>query len=248
LTQLIRENPLVAGTGILGWGVLENAHSALLADLKGAVGRAPAMHWDFGFRSSRQINPFRFDWPTDIPLLPILAPALIDHFKKASDGYYGHDKDDIPISVAKALKAYELDIATLRRLARDESYSNSVRAGALALFWLTLSEPESELNRRNIVIAEEYALFAELSDVYTEQWLARSLIVGLLAAQSETSREALNVVAALMERCLDGRGPRPAVVELLDIWRERSTAPVHARQALQKWLGYSFSTPEHKRA
>jgi hypothetical protein len=49
---------------------------------------------------------------------------------------------------------------------------------------------------------------------------------------TENDAGARDFVTYLMERCLDGKGPRDELIELIGNWRERSSAPVQSRQVM----------------
>jgi hypothetical protein len=128
----------------------------------------------------------------------------------------------------------------LRAFSESNSYNQAVRAGALALYWLLQNEAETKLD-----LIREKKLYVELVNEINEAWLTLALIRGVLIRNSETNTDALAFVTYLMDRWNDGGGPRNELIELLGNWRERSTAPVHTKQVLENWLGYSLQVPAY---
>jgi len=257
LRDLISQETVLAGNCILGWGYLERREPVLLALLKSHVSEitlsSQGIEWQFEYHSGvRQFDAFKMNLPRDIQLLAVLAPALIAFFS-APDAYvFFRDRDDTkPVTVQLVLKAYGLRAELLRDIAESRMHNKHARAGALALYWLSLSEAgvQSQAPRAAQIdlLAEQY-FYTELVTNANEAWLTRALIRGPLAAYSETSEDALALVKMLMEKCLDGNGPREEVITLVESWRERSTAPVNAIQAMEKWLGYTFAVPKYARS
>jgi|GEM_PF-1009810 len=256
LTDLIEREPVLAGNCILGWGYLQKRQPALLELLKERIATfavdGSSIEWQFSFHFPiRQFEAFKMNLPKDISLLAVLAPALVAFFSAPEMRmFHGVRGDTKPVSIQHVLKAYGLRASLLRDIAESTIHTRQARAGALAIYWLSLSESivESTSPRANpIDLVAERALYVELVNVANEGWLTRALVKGPLSSFSETNEEALSLVRLLMEKCLDGNGPREEVITLVESWRERSTAPVTARELLQKWLGYSFKVPQYAR-
>ncbi|MGZ8163021.1 MAG: hypothetical protein ACXWTT_09160 [Methylobacter sp.] len=128
----------------------------------------------------------------------------------------------------------------LRDIANSNSYDQTVRACALALYWLLQHEVETNLD-----LIREKELYAELVNEINEEWLTLALVRGVLIHNSETNADALTFVTYLMNRCNDGGGPHNELIELIGNWRERSTAPVYSKKVLEEWLGYNFQPPAY---
>jgi hypothetical protein len=252
LISLIEREPVLAGRCILGWGYLQKRQPELFSLVKLQVAQAAPTKWHFVFHSPlSQIDAFKLDLPKDIPLLAVLSPALVELFTGAHrETYLRHISEAQALPIGTILNSYGLDAQMLKAIAASDAYSQMVRAGALALYWLALTESETgERARlpRDVDLVVEKSLYIALVNDLNEGWLTRSLVNGVLVYCSETHPGALALVVHLLERCLDGEGPREELVELLESWRERSTAPVHAKQALEKWLGYNCQTPSYAR-
>ncbi len=101
------------------------------------------------------------------------------------------------------------------------------------------------MNRLPADLLVEQTLYMRLVDEQNESFLTLALVKGVLSRCSDGEPAARSFATMLMERCLDGQGPRKELVSLLEIWRERSAAPVYSRQVMQKWLGYSFDAPSY---
>ncbi|MGZ5620601.1 MAG: hypothetical protein ACXWFG_07010 [Methylobacter sp.] len=198
-----------------------------------------------------KVTPFELKFPEDVQMLSFLAPAIIKQFGISHQVVF-HGESGLPEtrSIQHLLTKYGLSITQLRAIAESTSYSQMVRAGAIALYWLSVAEvnmqlpnePETKLN-----LIREKELYTELVNDINEQWLTQALIKGVLILNSETNTDALELVTYLMERCQDGGGPRDELIELIRNWRERSTAPVHSKQVLEQWLGYKFQAPAYAR-
>ncbi|MBD9356291.1 hypothetical protein [Methylomonas albis] len=136
----------------------------------------------------------------------------------------------------------------LRNIAEENNYKQDDRAGALALYWLLFSETEAPTigaSETTLDLNREKELYETLANELNEEWLAHALIGGVLIRRSETDPGALCFVTYLMNRCVDGGGARDAIIELIENWRERSTAPVNSKRVLESWLGYDFNIPTY---
>jgi hypothetical protein len=252
LVSLLEREPALAGRSILGWGYLQRLKPELFEIVKRRVAELAPSKWQFVYHSPlRQVDAFKLELPRDLSLLSVLSPALVDSITGAhQQTYLRHFSEAQALSVNTILKSYGLDSQLLRGIATSDEHSRSVRAGALALYWLSLAEPKTggvASLPRDLDLAAEKKFYIALVDDISEGWLTRALVNGILVYCSETEPGALALVVHLLEQCLDGDGPREELVELLESWREKSTAPVHAKQVMEKWLGYNFQTPSYAR-
>ena len=111
---------------------------------------------------------------------------------------------------------------------------------------VTIPAVKSLLVRARLALGQAIAARdTACSEIRDELMLSHAFLNGVLIHRSESDPDARAVVTKLLERCLDGGGPREPMIELLHTWRERSSAPLHARQVLQAWLGYSFQPPKY---
>jgi hypothetical protein len=141
-----------------------------------------------------------------------------------------------------AIVEYGVTRAELRRLAQSGEHEQIVRAGAIALFWLTTPRDRGSLTAP---VGPEGELFREVVSDINQDWLAFSASYGFLRWVPETDPKGRGFVTQLLELTLQGAGPRDVLIDLLQNRRERSVAPVTGRQALEKWLGYSFVPPAY---
>lgn len=240
LISLILNMPYEASNHFLKWGALQKSQPELFESLKAKVCALPQQKSQFRFGSHGTAIPFELKFPEDIQLLSILAPALITWYQDRQQFMF---RDEFSmaadeLSLQAILTAYGLSMTRLRDIAEFSSYNQTVRASALALYWLLQNEVKTELD-----LIREKELYAELVNNINETWLTLALVRGVLIRCSETDADALAFVTYLMERCHDGCGSCHELIELLGNWRERSTAPVNSKQVLKKWLGYDFQAP-----
>lgn len=241
LISLILNMPYEASRHFLKWGSLQESQPELFKSLKENVCALSPKKGQFRVGSFGKVMPFELKFPEDIQLLSVLAPTLIEWFENSQFFTLRNESSMTEEKSLQAiLKAYGLSITQLRDIAESSSYDQKVRASALALYWLLQHEAETKLD-----LIREKELFAELVDEINEAWLTQALITGVLIRNSETNADALAFVTYLMERCNDGAGPLNELIELLENWRERSTAPIYSRQLLEKWLGYNFQAPAY---
>lgn len=236
---------------LLKWGALQESQPELFESLKANARTLSSQKIQFWPDPRDKVTPFELKFPEDIHLLSFLAPAIIEQFGISQQVVF-HAESGLPEiwTMQQLLTKYGLSIKQLRAIAESTIYSQMVRAGAIALYWLSLAEaniqspdePETKLN-----LIREKALYTELVNEINEQWLTQALIKGVLIRNSETNTDALAFVTYLMARCQDGGGPRDELIELIRNWRERSTAPVHSKQVLEQWLGYKFQAPAYAR-
>lgn len=241
LISSILSMPYQTCSHFLKWGSLEKIQPELFESLKANACALSPKNGQFRFVSHGKVIPFELKFPEDIQLLSVLAPSLIEWFENSqlftprNEPSMAEEK-----SLQAVLKAYGLSTTQLRNIAESSGYDQTVRASALALYWLLQHEAETKLD-----LIREKELFAELVDEINEAWLTQALITCVLIRNSETNADALAFVTYLMERCNNGGGPLNELIELLGNWRERSTAPVYSKQVLEKWLGYNFQTPAY---
>jgi hypothetical protein len=143
------------------------------------------------------------------------------------------------------LGEYGLSDRILREIAESSIHSRATRAGALSLYWLSLVDSNNDSSvptqvPRRFDISREQDLYSQLIDGSNQTWMTAALIRSVLMVNTENDTCSRDFVAYLMERCLDGDGPRDELIELIGNWRERSSAPVQSRQVMEKWLTYSF--------
>lgn len=244
IRNALLESPNITSRYILNWGILYEKYPDLLNELKRSVRDLPPMSsnksmWlTVGF-----INPYKLVFPEDAPLLSLIAPPLT--YWRLGEGQRRQSKEP-RLSFRDTLLSFGLDAKKLRAITESAEYNQTTRAGALALFWLLFTEPHQPDAPQTILnLVHEQQLYTELVNEFNEPWLAQALVSGLLINTSESDENVLAFVTYLMERCADGGGPRKELIGLLVNWRERSTAPVHSKGVLKKWLGYNFQPPTY---
>jgi hypothetical protein len=243
LVSLFETMPYEASSYFLGWGSLQKNQPELFASLKAAVCAAPPRKSQIAI-VSYGITPFKLKLPEETQLLSLLAPALVAWFDHEWD-FMVHAKlnDNKAQLLRSTFSQYGLSAVQLRDIAESKSYETTIRAGALALYWLIQLEIETKLD-----LNRERALYVELVDDHNETWLAGALISGVLMRYAETDTNALAFVTYLMERCQEGGELCDKLITLLANWRERSLAPVHRRQVMNKWLGCDIQVPTYAHA
>ncbi len=249
LISVILSIPYETCRHFLNWGSLQESQPELFKSLKEKVCALSPKRWQFRFNIYGKVIPFELKFPEDIQLVTVLAPALIEWFEYSQDTTpWSESSMAEEKSLQTVLSAYGLSMEQLRNIAESSSYNQTVRAGALALYWLLQYELEllrTQGHETKLNLKREKTLYSELVNEINETWLTHALVRGVLIRNSETNCDALAFVTYLMERCQDGGGPRDELIELLGNWRERSIAPVHGKQVLEKWLGYNFHTPAY---
>lgn len=241
LKLLILNMPYHTQCHFLKWGSLQESQPELLQSLRKNVCAITPEKGQFRFHSFGKPIPFELKFPEEIHLLSVLAPALIEWFENIQQfSLWGESNMNEEKSLQTLLSAYGLSASQLKDFAESSSIDKSVRASALALYWLLQLELETNLD-----LIQEKKLYRELVNEINEEWLTCALIRGVLIRHSETDVDALAFVTYLMERCHDGGGPCNELIELLGSWRERSTAPVNSKGVLQKWLGYNLQIPAY---
>lgn len=231
---------------LLKWGALQENQPELFESLKANACALSSQKIHFWPDPQDKVFPFELKFPEDIQLLSFLAPAIMEQFRFSQQVIFHSDSD--LTEEWSLLTKYGLSIKQLRAIAESSSYSQAARAGAIALYWLSVSEVNSQSldkSETKLNLIWEKELYTELVNEINEAWLTQALIKGVLIRNSETNTDALAFVTYLMERCQDGGGPRDEVIELIRNWRERSTAPVHSKQVLEQWLGYKFQAPAY---
>ena len=251
LVALIQQMPDKALPHFLSWGYLFECQPELFKFLKQNASFRYSQKVNIWHDPRQKITPFKLELPEDIPLLSILAPALVQLFVELDNRFDIFGENNLQNwSLQILLNEYGLEINQLRDIAESDIYEPNARSGALSLYWLLWNEIDMENHDRDqakLNLNKEKKLYAELVNKVNEEWLTLALVRGVLAGNSETNHDAVVFVSYLMELCLDGHGPRDALIELLGNWRERSTAPVQSNQVLDKWLGYGFQTPPYAR-
>ncbi len=237
IRSLLKKFPDRVSHQIGSWGILCDHHSNLLNELKESV---KASTIDASAEVSNYMpssHPFILELPMDAPLLPLIAQTLVADLK----GHPFRLRTESDSSIRESLVAYGLAVDHLRTIAESTDYNQISRAGALALYWLSLSEPPEEgAGKVNLNLTKEQALYKELVNEINEKWLTKTLIKGVLIDLKDTDASTVKFVTYLMERCNEGGGPRDEVNEILNVWQERSAAPVNSHDVLKKWLGYNF--------
>jgi hypothetical protein len=221
------------------WGILCDSHSDLLNELKESVKiLSRDTRADVG-NFIHNLHPFTLELPMDAPLLPLIAQTLATSVNK-----YGlKQRTESDPSIKDSIFAYGLSVDQLKAIAESKDYDQSSRSGALAIYWLSLSETSSEgTDKTNLDITKEQALYTELVDEINEKWLTEALIRGVLIDLKDTDARAIKFASYLIKRCNEGGGPQDEVKELLNVWQERSAAPVNSHDVLNKWLNYNFES------
>jgi hypothetical protein len=229
---------------ILRWGYLQQHAPELLERVKKKASTLPVKIIDFRVVPHAPVLPFTVQLPQDAYLLEGLAAALINWSEASLQFAYrvvrkSHEDEDFSTLVS----SYGLSLEHLRNVAESNSFDSNARAGAIALYWTLVGSPSSD-SRSQIVLdlSKEKVLYEALVNESNEKWLTLALVKGALLSSTEANPDALSIVTSLIERCLDGNGPRDELAGLIKNWRERSTAPVHSRQVLETWLGYKLDT------
>lgn len=253
LITLIQDMPCEASCDFLKWGVFQESQPELLKSLKEkmcALSPLPLHKGLFWFEPHTELSPFELKLPEEVQLLSVLATVLVNYLKYNLSFEFASKVGVVSeeFSLQAVLTQYGLLTTQLRSIAESSCYNQTARAGALALYWM--SRPVAEMRQADefetkLNLVREMELYAELVNDINEEWLSLTLVRFVLIRNSETNAEALAFVTYLMERCLDGGGPRNALIELIENWRERSTAPVHSKKVLEKWLGYNFQAPAY---
>jgi hypothetical protein len=230
---------------ILHWGRMEKEVPDAFDALKKALRHTEISQVEGNWYPPRfmDLKPFSFKSAEDLPLLWMLAAAMVGVFAGTEREHYfrptGGGRYESP---RKLLTAYGLKDKELRRIAESPKFERGIRTGALAIYWL-IQEPPTATSQKNMTpldLRRERELYLELVDSWNVGFFTKALIRGLLIHYPETHKPAVEFVAHLMERCLDGGGASEQIKELVMSWRERSSAPVFGRQVLEKWLGYTF--------
>lgn len=243
LTMVLDHAPTLAARYILQWGHLQTICSDRLENIKRAVSGMSLSTVSFQHRPI--VTAFKLRLPADVRLLPFLAAALVGtFFAEHSLGLAYHDAE----TLQDLLSEYGLRDTDLSTIAESEDLDRTTRAGAAALYWWAYPGKGFDRRRNEAEWDRALELYSALVAPDSETWLTRALIRGVLANHSEREPHVLSFVTGLLQRGQDGSGPREALAQLLTIWRERSLAPVHEKQALQKWLGYSFQVPDYAKA
>lgn len=241
LKSLILSMPYRTRSHFLKWGSLQETQPELLQSLRKNTSDIVLAKSQFRFHSFGKPIPFELKFPEEIHLLSLLAPALIEWFENIQKfSLWGESNMTEDKSLQTILSAYGLSATQLKDFSESSSIDKTVRASALALYWLLQLELETKLD-----LKQEKKLYMELVNEINEEWLTCALIRGVLIRHSETDVDALAFVIYLMERCHDGGGPCNELIELLGSWRERSKAPVNSKGVLQKWLGYNLQIPAY---
>jgi hypothetical protein len=240
LISLFENMPYEASRHFLKWGSLQECQPELFKLVKLKVCALSPQKNQFGFIGPRfEIIPFEMKFPEEIQLLSFLAPALVGWFENKHYRFFDKSTTVEDKFLQTILAAYGLSAVHLRDIADSGSYEQTIRASALALYWLLQQELETKLD-----IKRENKLYEEVVNEINESWLTSALIRGVLIRHSETDVDALAFVICLMERCHNGGGPCNELIELLGNWRERSIAPVHTKKLFKKWLvGFDSSDP-----
>jgi hypothetical protein len=226
---------------ILDWGSLQKVCPELLLRLKDRLRSQSSCRFEPASLYDPP-EPFPLELPQETPLLAFLGPALALWMIN----YGSPGRRLVPAEqIFETLRRYNLRKHNLREVVESDA-GTEVRAGALALYWMIVSkldlDPESQPGAEvTLSLPREKALYEQLVTDDNEFYLSLALVRGVLIRRPESDPGARAFVSYLLERCLNGAGPRMAVSELLDAWRERSTAPVNSSQVLQSWL--SPTTP-----
>jgi hypothetical protein len=241
IRKLIIDNPKDTFSQIGSWGILNDHDPQLLVEIKQSMKALSEEDYktervmDFG------LHPFTIALPDDSHLLPLISQVLIP------SPYVHHLSTSSEESLSKTFSLYGLTAVELRSISKSVEFDQASRAGALALFWLLLSEASNETTTfiEKLDLLQEKALYVELVNEFNERWLTQSLINGVLINSKDTDDNSVAFVSYLLERCKYGKGPRNELIKLIRTWQERSSAPVNSKQVLTKWLGYNFEPPSY---
>lgn len=245
LVELVECETIAASQHILKWGYLIPRAPQLLASLRVQVCAQPVDWVSFWRNPNDEILSFQLALPAEAPLLQVLAPALVSwQTEEQQMRSMGHG-NPAKKSFNMILGEYGLNDRILREIAESSIHAKATRAGALSLYWLSFIESANDSGvdgqvRQRLDISREQDLYSQLADSSNETWLTAALIRSVLMVNTENDAGARDFVTYLMERCLDGEGPRDELIELIGNWRERSSAPVQSRQVMEKWLNYTF--------
>ncbi|WP_116811113.1 NACHT domain-containing protein [Steroidobacter cummioxidans] len=227
---------------ILRWGALASDHPELLQTIKSQSRNLSIASARLPYSVESRVHPFQLSLPDDIALLPFLAGAFAARARhaKENDLVLRRDRD---VSLSKLLSGYGLDQISLRSIAESTAFDSAARAAATALRWLTQADIENRSDDHPSKLQLEIEFFFEFLSTSNDSWFVFAFIRGVLTNASENDPQARYAVTRLLDWSSDSASNRDDLVALLETWRERSEAPVHKKQALEKWLGYVFSPP-----
>jgi len=242
LKQLMKSNPLNSVGYILRWGVLEKSEPELLQELCIDLKTIEMDKVDFSQCSEHAVSPFKLTLPNQIEVLPFLASALSSWMR--GDRAVNSSIDNFNIlngELDVLMTSYGLTVEILWNIAMEVSQAKIVRAGAIALYWISAKRISGALS-----IDEQHRIYNEVVDDESQSWLTACLISGVLAHRLEMDRNVINLVSALMVRNAEG-AIQKELQPLLRAWRERSNAPITTQNLLSQWLGYKNDIPEYAR-
>lgn len=240
VATLLRECPEIAARHVLQWGSLESRDRTLLDEL---ILRFNSMPVDVEDYDTVSVTPFKVALGSQNALLAAIGPALVQwHVSGGFQHRYAVQGGAARQGVLHVVDRFGLSMESLRQVAQDSDAPRPIRAGALAIFWMSAGEQaQTDEARPSLNALAEWQLYCAVQTEANEHWLASALISGVLKTKNVADAAALTVASHLLERCSSGRGPYGQLVSLIRTWQEASTAPVHARQVLQQWLSYRFA-------
>jgi len=243
LVDVIKTYPDPFAENILRWGVLSDKAPDLLRFLRARVRDIPPKSSGVISPFGMAIVPFLLEIPEESHMLPIIARAMSEYIESGHSGIL-HGKRSHVSEVRALLEGFGLSKDLLRSVVCGVENTNLVRAGALAVYWIFNEDYDSIVSDVEYDLSEEQKLYEELVDERSITWLTSILVWAVLSKACEQNRSAMRFATLLLQRDSDGR-VRHSTNILLDVWSERSAAPLSTKNLLPKWLGYSSNAPSY---
>jgi hypothetical protein len=212
------------------WGKLLRCSAASAEEVRSAICIA-AVGPVFSKGYAMNVSPFELRMPEEAGLLPHILDACVAHsffwFPRFSD-YAARDipgREAVEQLVAKFLS----DPSPLYEIICNEELRNAVRAAAAMCY---LFHPQRDRAFQSICEAHLVKLYS----VDLGPWYLRGAATALEHAIFEEDPGALSAMGRLLQAGRTDFEGRLALDPVLDRWRQRSIAPVHAAQPSELWV------------
>jgi hypothetical protein len=230
LARACREQPYLLRAFPEAWGKLLACSQESAGETRSAIciaSEGPVVSKGYAI----DLYPFELRLPDEAGLLPHVLNAFLEqsvfwypHFKRNAAMHAG-GREDVEQWVAKFLP----DPASLHGIIYNEGFKNVIRAAAVMLYLL---HPQRDLALK----ATCEALLVKLYTIDLGGWYLRAAATALEQAIFEEDPEALSAMGRLLQAGRTDFEGRLALDPVLDRWRQRSKAPVHAVQSSQLWI------------
>ncbi|WP_312515376.1 hypothetical protein [Massilia sp.] len=238
LEKLILANPSTLTRYALQWGKLSNISPLVFKKFLEEVKKTPHEVLLRNISSNYDFDYFSLSLPADNYLIPILAAAVAMEVGPRWD-YSPAD------SMKEIFSGYGLDADALREIMLDKNLDKIIRSGAAFFYWAIICDVEtSEPIFSNNQLTNEFTLYKELTDQVSEKWLARVFLGKVLIGYHEQNISAMEIFVDFISNDFKGE-IRADINNVMNVWRERSSAPLTSQGLLPKWLGYTSTIPSY---